>query len=158
MGGEPVKIHLREVVDADLPVLFEHQRDPVAVRMAAFPSRDRDAFMAHWAKLRADATNLARAIEVDGRLAGHIGSFVRDGVREVGYWIGREFWGRGVASAALAAFLRIDKTRPLCAGVVRDNAGSIRVLEKCGFSIVRRETEFSGVRGAEIELLILRLD
>jgi hypothetical protein len=39
---------LRNVTDEDLPIFFEHQRDPEALRMAAFPSRERDAFMIHW--------------------------------------------------------------------------------------------------------------
>ncbi|WP_242543571.1 hypothetical protein [Corallococcus sp. NCSPR001] len=39
---------LRNVTDEDLPIFFEHQRDEVALRMAAFPSRERDAFLTHW--------------------------------------------------------------------------------------------------------------
>lgn len=124
---------LREVRDADLPILYEHQRDPESFRMADFPSREHDAFMAHWAKIRADPVNLIRTIEVDGQVAGSVSSFVRDGVREVGYWIDRALWGRGIATRALAAFLEVDRTRPLYAGLARHNTGSRRVLEKCGF-------------------------
>src|ERR1700738_2158883 len=112
---------LRDVVDADLSIFFEHQRDPEAVRMAAFPSRDHDPFMVHWAKLRGDHSNIIRTIVYDGEVAGNIGSWVADGKRLVSYWIGHEFWGRGVARAALAAF------------VAEHNVGSIRVLEKCEF-------------------------
>jgi RimJ/RimL family protein N-acetyltransferase len=126
-------ISLREVVQADLPVLFEHQRDPVANEMAGFPARDREAFMAHWARILDDEASLIRTIVVDDRVAGNVLSFEREARREVGYWIGREFWGGGVATAALSAFLRIEIERPLYAGVVKHNAGSLRVLEKCGF-------------------------
>ena len=126
-------LRLREVRDEDLPVLFEHQRDPESVRMAQFPSRDHEAFMAHWAKIRADPANLLRTIESDGQVAGTVLSFVRDGVREVGYWIDRGLWGRGIATRALLAFLEVDRMRPLYAGVAKHNAGSVRVLEKCGF-------------------------
>ena len=126
-------ISLREVRDADLPSLFEHQRDPESVRMADFPARDHEAFLAHWARIRADGVNLQRTIEVDGQVAGTVLSFPRDGVREVGYWIDRALWGRGIATRALAAFLEVERTRPLYAGVAKHNAGSVRVLEKCGF-------------------------
>src|SRR5262245_8087738 len=129
-------IRLREVRDDDLPILFEHQRDPESVRMADFPSRDHDAFMAHWARIRSDPVNMMRVIELtdDGTVAGTVLSFPRDGVREVGYWIDRALWGRGIATRALRAYLdEVDRSRPLYAGVARHNAGSVRVLEKCGF-------------------------
>ena len=134
IAGASGEIRLREVRDEDLPILFEHQRDPESVAMADFPSRDHDAFFAHWAKIRADPVNMMRVIELaDGTVAGTVLSFPRDGVREVGYWIDRALWGRGIASRALAAYLAIERIRPLYAGVAKHNAGSIRVLEKCGF-------------------------
>jgi RimJ/RimL family protein N-acetyltransferase len=130
----PDEVTIRPVHEDDLSILFEHQRDPEANAMAAFPPRDREAFMAHWRKILSDPTCLARTIELDGTVVGNIGSFDFDGRREVGYWIDRAFWGRGVATRALAALLREETTRPLFAGVVPHNAGSIRVLEKCGFA------------------------
>ena len=130
------RVVLREVRDGDLPTLFEHQRDPDSTAMAGFPAREREAFDAHWAKIRADPECRTRAIVVDGRLAGNIGSWWQDdGRREVGYWLGREFWGRGIASRALAAYLREERERPLHAFVVRHNPASLRVLEKCGFTV-----------------------
>jgi RimJ/RimL family protein N-acetyltransferase len=128
------EVTIREVREDDLPILFEHQRDPEANAMAAFPPRDRDAFMVHWRKILSDPACIARTVELDGAVAGHIGSFELEGRREVGYWIDRAFWGRGVATRALAAFLLEEKRRPLFAGVAPHNAGSMRVLEKCGFS------------------------
>jgi RimJ/RimL family protein N-acetyltransferase len=68
-------------------------------------------------------------------------SFERDGRREVGYWLGRDHWGRGVATAALVAFLGQERTRPLYAGVLPANGGSLRVLEKCGFSVLGEDDE-----------------
>jgi RimJ/RimL family protein N-acetyltransferase len=129
----PSPVVLREVVESDLPVFFEHQRDPEAVRMAAFPSRDHDAFMTHWAKIRREPSNIIRTIVCDGQVAGNVGSWMGDGRRLVSYWVGREFWGRGVATAALAAFVSEVKERPLHAFVAKHNVGSIRVLEKCEF-------------------------
>jgi RimJ/RimL family protein N-acetyltransferase len=131
-----MEIALRAVEEADLPVLFEHQRDPEANRMAAFPARDRDAFVAHWRGILVDEGVIARTILADGQVVGDILSWVDDERRLVGYWIGREHWGRGIATRALAAFAEEVTIRPLYAKVAVHNAGSIRVLEKCGF--VRR--------------------
>jgi RimJ/RimL family protein N-acetyltransferase len=126
---------LRDVEPGDLPFFFEHQRDPVAVALVVFRSRQRGEFDAHWAKILADKTALTKAIVADGQVAGHIASFLRDGEREIGYWIDRALWGRGIASEALSAFLRLEQRRPLCAGVAKHNIASMRVLEKCGFRL-----------------------
>ena|SRR2546421_11412086 len=130
-----MNVRLRDVEPADLPLFFEHQRDPVAVAMVAFNSRDRAAFDAHWAKILADETGLKKTVVVDGQPAGHLVSFVREGKREVGYWLDRAFWGRGIATEALSAFLQLEQRRPLYAGVARHNLASIRVLQKCGFTM-----------------------
>jgi RimJ/RimL family protein N-acetyltransferase len=116
-----------------LPILFEHQLDPEGARMAAFKSRDREAFMAHWAKIMANPACALRVILADGTVAGNIGAWTDGADRQVGYWIGREFWGRGIASAALVQFLGYESARPLTACVAKHNHGSIRVLQKAGF-------------------------
>jgi RimJ/RimL family protein N-acetyltransferase len=143
-GGAPstrtADVVLRDVTEDDLAVFFEHQRDPVANRMAAFPPRDREAFMAHWTKILGDKSIIKKAILFDGHVAGNVVSFEYSGRREIGYWIGREYWGKGVATEALSGFLNhAEVRRPLHAGVAKHNAGSIRVLEKCGFTIIRKE-------------------
>ncbi|HEX4462009.1 MAG TPA: GNAT family N-acetyltransferase [Polyangia bacterium] len=126
---------LRDVTDDDLSILFEHQREPEANRMAAFPARERGAFMAHWrTNVLGSATARTQTIVVDGVVAGYVGSWDQDGKRLVAYWLGKAYWGRGVASAALADFVaHHDRTRPMFADVVLHNVGSIRVLEKSGF-------------------------
>ena len=128
-----MKVVLRDVIDSDLPIFFAHQCDPEAVRMAAFPSRDHEAFMTHWAKIRRNPSNIIRTIVGDGQVTGNIGSWIAEDRRLIGYWVGREFWGRSVATAALAAFVAEVKERPLHAFVAKHNVGSIRVLEKCQF-------------------------
>jgi RimJ/RimL family protein N-acetyltransferase len=128
------EVRIRTVEDQDLDVFFDHQADQEATEMAAFPARDKDQFAKHWAKIRADDTTVQRTIVVDGTVAGNIGSWEQDGQRLLGYWIGREFWGRGVATEALAQFVRqVTTARPLYAHVAVHNIGSIRVLEKCAF-------------------------
>lgn len=128
-------MRLRDVVEGDLPIFFEHQRDPEAVAMAQAPSRDHDAFMEHWrTRVLGSPRTKTKTIVVDGDVAGNVLSWEADGERVVGYWIGRTYWGRGIATAALAGFVAdYETTRPVFAYVAVQNVGSVRVLEKCGF-------------------------
>lgn len=126
-------VQLRNVSQADLPIFFAQQLDAEATRMADLPSREHDVFMAHWAKIMVDPKVILRTIISGGQVAGNMVSWERHDEREVGYWLGKAFWGRGIASAALAAFLEIEKTRPLFGYGATGNLGSIRVLEKFGF-------------------------
>ena len=147
---------LRDVVEADIPVLFEHQLDPEATHMAAFPSRPREEFAAHWRRVLARDDATAKTIVVDGQVAGHIGCWNDGDRRLVGYWIGREFWGRGVATRALAQLVAAEP-RPLHAWVAAHNVASIRVLEKCGFVRVESHTVHHEAPGGELEELLLEL-
>jgi RimJ/RimL family protein N-acetyltransferase len=147
---------LREVTKDDLPIFFEQQLDSEANQMAAFPARDRNAFMAHWTKILADETVTKKTILLDGQVAGNIVSFEQSGQPQVGYWIGREYWGQGVATKALSIFLDQVKARPLYAHVAKHNIASRRVLEKCGFAICG-EDKVSDPSGQEIEEFLLKL-
>jgi RimJ/RimL family protein N-acetyltransferase len=131
-----VNVALRETEESDRPVLFEHQREPEANEMAAFPARDETAFAEHWERVRADPTSITRTVLADGEVAGRMLSWIDDGDRVVGYWLGRAFWGRGVASEALRQFVDVLGERPLSANVAEHNVASLRVLEKCGFVAV----------------------
>jgi RimJ/RimL family protein N-acetyltransferase len=158
VDDEKPAVRLRSVEDHDLDVFFHHQADPQAVEMAAFPARDEDQFAAHWAKLRADDTLIVRTIVANGVVAGHVGSWPQDGQQLLGYWVGRECWGRGVASQALALFVDEVPIRPLHAHVAVHNAGSIRVLDKCGFRRDRVQEAKAPVSDDGIEELIFVLD
>jgi len=155
-------ITLRDVIESDLPIFFEQQLDPDANHMAAFTAprdpADRDAFMAHWSKILSDHTIFIKTILFEGHVAGNMVSFVISGEREVGYWIGKEYWGKGIATRALAEFLGNLEERPLYAHTAKDNAGSLRVLEKCGFRISGEGKEYSNARGREAEEFILKLE
>jgi len=144
-----VDLVLREITLDDLPILFEHQRDPVASAMAVFPSRDWEAFAAHDARIRSDPTLVRRTVVVDDEVVGWMGCF-GDEQREVGYWFDRAVWGRGIATAALAAFLDEVTERPLFAHVAATNVGSVKVLERCGFVEVERAT-------TDVEEIVYRL-
>jgi RimJ/RimL family protein N-acetyltransferase len=142
------EVLLRDVEESDLPFFFEHQLDPEATHMAGFPARDRGSFTSHWNRILQDGSVVKKTVLYEGEVAGNLVSFVNAGEREVGYWIGREFWGGGVASQALALFLRLETRRPLYATVARHNVASVKVLKKCGFS----------VSGEEPDELILELE
>jgi len=145
------------VTEADLSVLFEHQMDPEANRMAAFPARNREAFAAHWRQVLDDGAVVKKTILFDGRVAGNIVSFEQLGRTLVGYWIGKEYWGKGIATRALSEFLNHVTARPLYARVAKHNRASIRVLEKCGFRIRGEDKGPFGTDGEEVEEFILEL-
>ncbi len=158
MTSDPMgEVRLRDVTEDDLPTFFDHQRDPLAIAMAAFPARDREAFREHWTtKVLGDDTVTKKTVLFDERVVGNIVSWEMSGETLVGYWIGRDHWGRGIASRALSLFVADVDTRPLHAHVAKHNVASIRVLEKCGFGVVGEDTITESDH--EIEELILRLD
>jgi RimJ/RimL family protein N-acetyltransferase len=134
-----MEVRLRAFRPDDLPILYAHQADPVANEMAHFPARDEEALAAHWAKITADPENVTAVAEADGEVVGNIGSWPDEGRRYVGYWVGRAWWGRGIATEMLRAFLAQIPDRPLHAYVAVGNVGSQRVLEKNGFVPVERD-------------------
>lgn len=149
------EIVLRPVEDGDLPLFFAWTSDPTATRVAAFTSEDptdRAAFDAHWARIRAGSGGaVMRTVVADGAVVGHVGAYGEIGDRQVTCWMDRAHWGRGLATAALRAFLRETPSRPLHAWAAADNLGSLRVLEKCGFVVTGRDRGFAPARGEEID-------
>ncbi len=157
--GTMAGMELREVEEGDIAVFYGHQADPAASELAAVRSRDRVDHEAHWARIRADPQTLVRAIVVDGAVAGLVLAFPRGGVRELGYWLGRSHWGRGLATEAVGAFLPLVPERPLHAVVAEHNVASRRVLERHGFRLTGREqVEQVPDGGPPVVLLRLRLD
>jgi len=137
-------ILLRPVTEADLPILFQQQLDPEAVAMSAYPSKDRGEFMRHWEGILKNKNVTARTILYKEKVAGHILCW-KEGKYEqrVGYWVGKEFWRRGIASAAVTEFLIQVKIRPLYAEVANHNAASKHVLEKNEFELLNEGTKIS---------------
>jgi RimJ/RimL family protein N-acetyltransferase len=155
-----MNVELREVHDSDLPVFFRQMNDPEAPRMAAFIPKDpadRDAFDAHWAKIRS-SSDVVRTVLADGDVVGSAAVYGVPGEREVTYWVDRAYWGKGIATVALRALLTEVPERPLYARAASDNAGSLRVLEKCGFRAVATASGYASARGAEIEETVLLLE
>ena len=131
------KILLRPVLETDLKILFEQQLDREAVAMSAYPAKDSGEFTRHWEGILKNKAIIARTIVYKDKLAGHILCW-KEGKYEqrVGYWIGKQFWRRGIASSALQEFLAQVKVRPLYAEVANHNPASKRVLEKNGFTLL----------------------
>jgi RimJ/RimL family protein N-acetyltransferase len=155
-----MEIALRPVHDSDLPVFFRQMNDPESLRMAAFTPKDpadRDAFDAHWKRIRALPGVRNRTVLADGDVVGSAAVYGEPGEREVTYWIDRAYWGKGIATAVLRDLLAEEPERPLHARVAADNPASRRVLEKCGFVVSGHDRGFANARGQEIDELVLTL-
>ncbi|MFI2352464.1 GNAT family N-acetyltransferase [Streptomyces sp. NPDC019443] len=156
-----MEVMLREVRDADLPVFFAQMNDPEGLRMAAFTAKDPSDsayFQAHWARIRQDPAVIVRTVVGDSsEVVGHTAVFGPPEEREVTYWIGRQYWGRGAATAALRELLGVAPERPLHARAAADNVGSVQVLKKCGFVVTGHERDFANGRGEEVDEVLFTL-
>jgi len=154
-------VRLRAVTDDDLDALFLLESDVEGADMIAFLPRepgDRAAFDAHWERVRRDPDTMLRVIEADGGFAGYAVSFLMNGERQVGYWVVRELWGRGIGTAALHALIAELPQRPLWGSTAGDNLGSQRVLRNAGFVFDRVERTTAPRRDGEIDERVFRLD
>ncbi|RLQ93695.1 GNAT family N-acetyltransferase [Falsibacillus albus] len=153
-------IMLRTIEMDDLPLFFEFQKDRDAIHMAAFTAKDpndREHFNRHWNKILGNESIIKRTITLNHEVVGSIMCFEQFGEREVTYWIDKKHWGKGIATDALGEFLTIVPVRPLYGRTAKDNIGSRRVLEKCGFTITGEDKGFANARGEEVEEFILML-
>ncbi|MEU3955463.1 GNAT family N-acetyltransferase [Streptomyces achromogenes] len=153
-------VSLRALEDSDLPIFWQHLTDSEVQQMAAVTRKyhyDRGHFDRHWSKVRSDPSVILRTVLADGAVAGHAAVFGPPAEREVTYVIGRAHWGQGIGTAALTELIKLEPLRPLHADAAADNAGSIRVLEKCGFTVTGKSRCFARARGEEIDLVHLTL-
>jgi RimJ/RimL family protein N-acetyltransferase len=118
-----------------------------------------NAFIAY-SQLQTPESNFG--IDVAGRIAGAIGFERRDDVWrrsvELGYWLGREYWNRGIGAQAVRAisawaFAQWDIDR-IWAGVFDWNPASARVLEKAGFTLEGRLRQSAFKDGQVLDELI----
>jgi len=102
------------------------------------------------------------AIALDDEAVGGIGFTVQNDVAhrsaEIGYWLGEQFWGRGIATEALTAvteyaFKNFDLCR-LYAHVFEWNPASARVLEKAGYDFEGRLKKSVTKNGQTIDQLM----
>lgn len=145
----------------DLNVLFEFQLDEEAIHLAAFTPKDpidKAAYIEKFTRLLADPNINMRTIRLNDKIVGSLAKYVMDDEAEITYWIDRQYWGQGIASTALNAFLKIETTRPINGRVAFDNFGSQKVLEKCGFIRIGKDIGFAKARQSEIEEFIYKLE
>ena len=148
-------VSLRPVDETDLEAIFAHQSDPIANQLAQFPPRDREAFFKHWhGNILRQVNVLARAIDFDGKFVGNIGHWNSDGQALIGYWIDRDYWGKGIATQTLAQFLPLVSARPLFAEVAKHNVASQRVLLKHGFVLTGQLIQESQDTEALLEFVL----
>ena len=160
MVNDKKKIELVKTTINDLETLFVFQLNKEANYLAAFTSKDptdKTAYMEKWTKLLADKNINMQTILFNGIIAGSIAKYEIEGNSEITYWIGKDYWGQGIATLALKKFLNIEKVRPIYGRVAFDNFGSQKVLEKCGFKKTGTDKGFANFRKKEIEEIIFKL-
>jgi ribosomal-protein-alanine N-acetyltransferase len=153
-------LELIETEQDELSIFFDFQLDEEARYLAAFTPKDpnnKTAYLEKYTKHLADPTINNRTIKVNGVIVGSIAKFVIEDEAEITYWIDKKYWGQGIGTKALQAFLKLEQTRPIHGRVAFDNFGSQRVLEKCGFVKIGEDKGFANARQTEIEEFIYQL-
>lgn len=154
-------ITLTETTADDLHLLFEFQLDEEANYLAAFTAKDisdKVAYLEKYTKHLADPTITMRTIKANDEIIGSVAKYMMEGDAEITYGIDKKYWRQGIATTALADFLKIELARPIFGRVAFDNYGSQKVLEKCGFIRIGSDRGFANARQAEIEEFIYKLD
>lgn len=166
--AEILKIRMNKVNDillkktntADLETLFGFQLDEDSNYLAGFTSKnpsDKQTYFEKYTNLLSDHTVNMKTIFLNSEIVGNIAKFEMEGNTEITYWIDKASWGKGIATLALSQFLKIEKRRPIYGRVAFVNFGSIKVLERCGFTKIGTETNFANARESEIEEYIYLL-
>ena len=153
-------VRIQPTLQGDLAPLFEQQSDPAANYMAAFTAPDpydRDAYMQKWLGVLDNPEIAMWSIYCDTVLLGSVLVYRMDGEPQLSYWIGKPFWGMGIATRAVELLLAQFTERPLYASAAEDNLGSRTVLVTCGFQSLRTEIGYANARKADIAEVIYRL-
>jgi RimJ/RimL family protein N-acetyltransferase len=99
-----------------------------------------------------------RAVEYNGELIGAVGYIERDSTQaEIGYWIGKPWWGNGYATEAARALIehcfRDVGFKRLTCGHFIDNSASARVIKKLGFRPVGSGAQWCEARKSEVQII-----
>lgn len=162
-------LRLRRLVAADAPPMARLLADGEVARFTAnipFPYQPQYAelFVAKAAEESALGHMLVFAVEdrLAGQLIGVVAANLAVGTAELGYWFGRDSWGRGHATEAVRRALRVlfDNCGigRVWAATMPENAASRRVLEKAGFRFDHRRPTEMPARGRTADLDIFVLD
>lgn len=154
------RLALRHVCFDDAPRILGYAGDPAVSRMLAvvphpYTPAHASAFIGDAMASNAAGDGLVLAVarrREAGALIGVI-SFARrsDTVAEIGWWLGKPYWGKGFATEAVAAMVEIAFRDPtlaaLSAGAFADNAASLRIQDKIGFVRTGADEKHSLARG-----------
>jgi RimJ/RimL family protein N-acetyltransferase len=156
--ARPIKtrrLALREIADSDVPDIARLAGDWDVARMTArIPFPYSEALAREWMNTIGNG-EFVRMVAHEGQLVGAVGYVGNDdGSAEIGYWIGKPWWGMGFATEAASALVRHCFTvagfrRLTCCHFV-DNPASQRVIEKLGFRPRDMTTAWCDARQAEI--------
>lgn len=155
-----LSLNLTPTTLVDLNTLFLFQSDDQANFMAAFTSKDfadSDAYVSKYSKFLSDPEIRMCTIRLNNVVVGSISNYIMFGENEITYWIDKEYWGKGIASAALNAFLKLEPARPIFGRAAFDNLASQKVLLKNGFVKIGSDKGYAYSRGIEIEEFIFKL-
>lgn len=162
------RLTLRPLRASDAPAMQQFASDFDVSRMLAqvphpYPDGEAEAFIAEVVDLDDSLPFRVFAID-DGKFAGTIalaadGEAFKGGEARLGYWLGRPFWGRGLATEAVRALLKhyafsILGLGRVTAGVFDDNPASTRVLLKVGFRHEGEEMRWSEARRTNVRHLL----
>jgi len=167
MFARTSRLLLRPGFPEDAPALAAAMSDRAIARNLAvvpwpYTLRDAEAFLASPRDPVLPSFLIFERTDAAPRLIGSCGLGRRpSGAVEMGYWIGRAFWGRGFASEACTALIEIARTLGLTrleASHFIDNPASARVLDKLGFeSVGIIAPRMSCARGEEVPARLMRL-
>lgn len=172
-AGRPLlsaRLKLRPLAEGDAPRLTQLLDDWEVVRLTAliphpYTEADGREFVATMANKCAARLGVALALErtADGLVLGVVGfGLERDGTPELGYWLGRDYWGQGYATEALRRLVRhlfedLGVSR-VWASSHPDNHASRRVQEKAGLTAAGFELVGMPARGQSVTMPVQALD
>ena len=147
------RLILRKWKEKDAEILYTLAKDPEIGKGAGWiPHKDSDYSKAIIRSILSEEGEYAIALKGDldnpiGSIGVRIGSSDKRGIKredeaEIGYWIGKNYWGNGYAAEALAelirySFVEIGLSAIWC-GFFDGNEQSKRVIEKCGLKYHHR--------------------
>ncbi len=140
-----MRLQLRPFVHTDAPLIVEYLNDPLVTQYLSSrlpsPYTLTDAF--EWIETGCHDQQISRAIEVDGKFCGSVGAYLNvDGKSdtvEIGYWLGKRYWGQGIAIQVVEQFtltlFNRHNIKRIINPVSAANIASIRVMEKSGYQL-----------------------
>lgn len=154
-------IELTKTTQEDLETLFVFQTNKDGIWMAAFTAEDpsdKEFYMKKWTKIVENPTMRMQTIRFNNKIVGSVIHFDVMEETNISYWIDQPYWGKGLATEGLKAFIKDSIKRPLFARVAYDNYGSQKVLEKCGFKSIGQEKGFANARKMEIKEFVYKFE